>query len=150
MKLSNNFTLEELTVSQTAARRGISNAPPPDAIEELARLAAVLEQVRFMLGGKPIIVSSGYRSPELNAAVGGSATSAHMSGRAVDFTCPAFGDPWAIVNGLRDTRLPYDQLIYEFDSWVHLGIAPEGTAPRRQVLTIDSAGTHAGLLRKPA
>ena len=148
MKLSNNFTLEELTVSQTAARRGLPNTPPPNVVEELARLAAVLEQVRFMLGGKPIIVSSGYRSPELNAAVGGSATSAHMSGRAVDFTCPAFGGPWAIVNGLKDTRLPYDQLIYEFDSWVHLGIAPEGTAPRRQVLTIDKTGTHVGLLRR--
>lgn len=145
-QLSPHFSLAELTASQTAARLGIDNTPTPDVLAELGRLAAVLEQVRAGLGA-PLLISSGYRSPALNAAVPGSAkNSAHLYGRAADFTCPAVGSPRIVcmkINGM--PGLDFDQLIFEFGAWVHFAIAAPGETPRRQVLTIDGAGTRAGL-----
>jgi hypothetical protein len=144
--LTEHFTVEEFTDSQTAARKGISNVPPPISEEwkNLHRTANVMEQVRTILGDKPILVSSGYRSPAVNAAVGGSKSSAHMSGLAVDFSCPGFGTPKAICKKLEPhmKELGIDQLIHEFGSWVHLGLT--GGAPRHQALTIDNKGTRHG------
>jgi zinc D-Ala-D-Ala carboxypeptidase len=144
--LTEHFTLEEFTDSQTAARKGIPNVPPVGSPERanLMRTAETMELVRMMLGDKPVLVSSGYRSPAVNAAVGGSKSSAHMSGLAVDFSCPGFGTPKAICKKLepRMRELGIDQLIHEFDSWVHLGLT--GGAPRHQALTIDNKGTRSG------
>ena len=140
-QLSHYFTLSEMTISETAARRGIGNKPYPKALESLKRLCAFLDQIREHLG-HPIIVTSGYRSPEVNVAVGGSKTSAHCKGMAVDFTCPAFGSPLEVARAISAMGIEYDQLIHEYGTWVHLGLADK---PRRQMLTITKAGTRAGL-----
>lgn len=146
MTLTPHFTLEEFTDSQTAARKGIPNVPRADSQERknIQRTAEVMEKVRTLLGGKPILISSGYRSPKVNAAVGGSKSSAHMSGLAVDFSCPGFGTPRAICKKLEPhmKELQIDQLIHEFNSWVHLGL--RGGDPRQMALTIDTKGTRSG------
>lgn len=133
-KLTDHFSLEEMTASETAARRGIDNTPSPAIIKNLTRTAQLLERVRVLLGSKPILVSSGYRSPALNAAVGGSKTSAHMQGLAADFICPGFGTPLEICKLLDSLGVNFDQLIQE-GTWVHIGLAADGVKPRRQVLT---------------
>jgi zinc D-Ala-D-Ala carboxypeptidase len=145
-QLTPNFTLEEFTDSQTAARKGIHNVPPMGSPERanLQRTAEVMEQVRVILDDKPILISSGYRSPQVNAAVGGSKSSAHMSGLAVDFSCPGFGTPLQICKKLHPhmKELGIDQLIHEYDTWVHLGLT-SGT-PRHMAMTIDNRGTRNG------
>lgn len=139
-KLTDHFSLAELTASETAARRGIDNTPSPEIVKNLIRTVQLLERVRVLLGSKAILVSSGYRSPALNAAVGGSKTSAHMQGLAADFICPGFGTPLAVCQRLESLGLEFDQLIQE-GTWVHIGLAAEGVKPRRQVLTAKfSAG----------
>lgn len=139
MNLSPHFTLAEMTVSQEAARRGIDNTPPPAVVDALKRTCQGLEAVRVRLGCAPVIVSSGYRSPALNAAVGGSKNSQHMTGQAADIICPGFGGPAEVAAALRDSGIEYDQLILEFGRWVHISFAPN---PRRQALIIDRAGTR--------
>jgi zinc D-Ala-D-Ala carboxypeptidase len=145
-QLTPHFTLEEFTDSQTAARKGLNNVPPLGSPERanLMRTAEVMEQVRTILGDKPILISSGYRSPQVNAAVGGSKSSAHMSGLAVDFSCPGFGTPHAICKKLHSHMKPLgiDQLIHEYDTWVHLGLSTGD--PRHMALTIDNRGTRTG------
>lgn len=143
MRLSPNFTLAELTVSQTAARRGLSNDPPPLVLENLKRLAAALQQVRSLLGNKPILVSSAYRAPEVNALVGGSQNSDHMRGLAADFVSPSYGTPDEIIKAIVDSDISYKQVIREFDRWVHFAIPQVGEAPRKQALIIDRSGTRA-------
>lgn len=147
-RLTPNFTLAEFTDSQTAARQGIHNVPSPHGQEHanLIRLAQTMEKVRTLLGDKPILISSGYRSREVNAAVGGSKSSAHMSGLAADFTCPGFGSPRAICKRLEPhmQELGIDQLIHEYDQWVHLGLRPKDLAPRHMAMTIDRQGTRTG------
>lgn len=134
MNISQHFTLEELTHSQTAARRGIDNRPPESVLVNLRDvLCPGLEQVRALLG-KPILISSGYRSPEVNRAVGGSRTSAHMTGLAADINCPGL-TPAALAHIIKASDIEFDQLILEFDSWVHFGLADK---PRGQLLTIRS------------
>lgn len=128
MNLTQHFTLEELVFSQTAAREGIDNTPDDEVLGNLFNLAVFLEQCRSKLN-KPIFVSSGYRSPELNKRIGGSPTSSHMYGRAADITS-SYGTPKEIARAL--TGLDYDQLIVEFDRWVHVSIA---THPRKEILT---------------
>ncbi|MGL4648755.1 MAG: D-Ala-D-Ala carboxypeptidase family metallohydrolase [Caldilineaceae bacterium] len=140
MHLSPHFTLEEMTFSQTAARRGIDNTPTPEALEALKLTAQGLEAVRIRLGGAPILVSSGYRSPELNAAIGGSRNSQHMRGEAADFTAPGFGTPRMIVDALADSGVAYDQLILEFGRWAHISFVKTGA--RRHALVIDGTGTR--------
>lgn len=138
MKLSPNFSLDELTASQTAVRRNISNAPSTDVIRNLVRLAAALERVRAA-AGRPIAISSGYRSPALNSWVGGSSTSAHTLGLAADITCSGIS-PKALAMLIRESDIEFDQLIYE-GTWVHIGLST--LAPRRQVLTASFAGGKA-------
>ncbi len=111
--LSDHFTLEELTFSATAARKGLANVAPQPIIDQLILTADRMEKVRALLG-HPIRVLSGYRSPEVNKAVGGSKTSAHMTGHAVDFTCPGFGTPAQVAAHLAKHLTGYDQLIEEF------------------------------------
>lgn len=142
-QLSPHFSLEEMTFSQTAARRGIDNTPPEGVRQRLETTAARMEGVRRALGEKPIRVSSGYRSPALNDAIGGSDTSAHTLGWAVDFTCPGFGTPLQVAKALAESGIPFDQLIHEHGSWVHISFDPRG---RQQLLTIDRKGVRQGLL----
>ena len=141
MRLSDHFTLAELCASQTAARLGIDNTPSPEMVDALRRTAQLLEKVRALLG-KPILVSSGYRAPLVNRAVGGAANSAHMLGCAADFSCPAFGSPLEVAREIGQSDIVFDQLIHEFRAWVHVAWSPQ---PRRMVLTIDSFGTRHGL-----
>lgn len=130
MKLSPNFTLEELTHSETAVRRGIKNEANPVIQNNLTIVAANMESVRDLLEGNPIIISSGYRNMEVNRIIGGSVKSAHMLGWAVDFICPRFGTPKQIVDKLKDSDIKFDQVIEE-GTWVHISFAPER---RRQIL----------------
>jgi len=130
MNLSPHFTLAELTASDTAVRLGIDNTPSPEVLANLTRVAAMLERVRELVGS-PIRVSSGYRSPALNRAVGGAKDSAHMLGLAADITVPVMS-PKALALLIRESGLICDQLIYE-GQWVHLGLSLG--APRQQVLT---------------
>ena len=147
-QLTEHFTLSEFTDSQTAARQGIHNVPPASSQERknIQRTAEVMEKVRTLLGDKPILISSGYRCPQLNAAVGGSKSSAHMSGLAADFSCPGYGTPLHICKHLHShmKELGIDQLIHEYDTWVHLGLRATDMTPRHQALTIDSKGTRSG------
>ena len=140
MMLSPNFSLTEFTDSQTAARMGIDNDPPVELVPTLKATARCMEDVRDLLGGKPVLVSSAYRSPELNAAIGGSKNSQHMSGEAVDFTCPKFGTPEEIVQKIKDSPLLFDQCILEYYRWVHISFSARN---RRQTLIIDRNGTRA-------
>jgi len=144
--LSPHFSLTELTASDIARDKGISNAPSPFVVENLRRLAELLEEVRVLLGNRPVHINSGYRSPELNKAVGSSETSMHPFGLAVDFVCPSFGSPLQICRAIAASRLRFDQVIHEFGRWVHIGLGLPGAANRRQQLTIDGGGTHIGLL----
>lgn len=141
-RLSPHFTLEEMVASQTAARLGLDNTPPREMMATLKRTAQLLEEVRTLLGGRPVLVSSGYRSPAVNRAVGGAQNSAHMLGCAADFSCPSFGPPLEICRTIARSAIAFDQVIHEFRAWVHIAWAP---SPRRMVLTIDAAGTRLGL-----
>ena len=130
MNLTEHFTLEELTFSQTAERQKINNTPPLKVVAHLTTLAAGLEQVRALLGGS-IRISSGYRSPELNRAIRGAKKSAHLAGYAADFTCPSFGSPCEVVRAIAASAIVFDQCIYE-GTWIHISFDPDA---RRQVLT---------------
>jgi zinc D-Ala-D-Ala carboxypeptidase len=136
MYLTTHFTLAEMTTSQTAARLGLDNTPGPDGEANLRRVAEVLEQIRAIVGG-PIVISSGYRAPAVNAAVGGSSTSAHMKGLAADTNRPGL-TPRQFAEKIvpHMAELGIDQLILEFDSWVHIGLS--NGPPRHEVLTINS------------
>lgn len=130
MNLSEHFTLEEMLFSDTAQRLNIDNSPPLEVIAHLTVAANGMEKVRALLG-YPIRVNSGYRCPDLNKAVGGSKTSAHMTGYAVDFVCPKFGAPIQIVKAIAGSSIVFDQCIQE-GTWVHISFDPRA---RRQLLT---------------
>lgn len=137
MKLSEHFALIEFTRSATAARRGIDNTPSAEHLANLTKLAQKLEEVRALLG-HPIVITSGYRSPALNAAVDGSATSSHCHGLAADFHVPGFGPDQAVAQAIADSTLDFDQLIFEQtarSTWVHLGL---DARMRREILSWKS------------
>lgn len=139
MMLSPNFSRDEFTLSQTAARLGITNDPGPKEVKALLVTAQGLEIVRSLLGNTPILISSGYRSAALNAAVHGSAGSQHLLGEAVDFTAPKFGTPAEVMAAIVSSKTPYDQIILEFGRWVHISFSER---TRKQALVIDSMGTR--------
>lgn len=130
MNLTPHFSLAELTASDTAVARKIDNTPTPAIAANLTRLAGVLEQVRTLVGA-PIKVSSGYRAPALNKAVGGAANSAHVFGLAADISTAAIS-PKALARLIQQSDIVFDQLIYE-GTWAHIGLS--AGKPRRQVLT---------------
>lgn len=138
--LSPHFSLEELTTSQTAARRNLDNTPPAAVLEHLKATALRMEAVRALLM-RPILVSSGYRSAAVNAAVGGVANSAHVQGWAVDFISPGYGDPFHICKAIAASKIEFDQVIQE-GTWVHISFAP---TMRRQWLTKVGDGYQTGL-----
>jgi hypothetical protein len=139
MTISEHFTLEELSFSEAAARLGLDNTPGLGVVANLGLVAAVMERIRTLLGNNPIVVHSGYRSPEVNQAVGGAVTSAHCHGLACDFVCPAFGTPAEVALTILKSDVEFDQLILEY-GWVHVGLAQEGVLARRKALTKRSAG----------
>lgn len=122
MKLSKHFELAEFLVSETAARQGIANEPTPEVLDNLRRLCeSVLEPLRVKLG-RPVVITSGYRSPALNRAVGGSPTSHHLQGRAADLIVPGM-TPLVVCQAVHQLRLPCAQIIHEFGRWTHLAVA---------------------------
>lgn len=140
MKLSDHFTLAELTASQIATRRGLLNTPGPTQLDNLHRLAKKLEEVRALLQ-KPVVVLSGFRTEAVNHAVGGAKKSAHISGRAADLIAPSYGKVMDVFEAIRASGIAYDQLIAEHPGspnggWVHIAIAEH---PRRQALVFDGA-----------
>jgi zinc D-Ala-D-Ala carboxypeptidase len=142
MLLSEHFTLEELCHSDTAVARGINNTPPNSLMPNLNDLAQGLEEVRALLGNKPMHINSGYRCAELNKLVGSKSNSQHTTGCAADFTCAEIGTPHQIVEVIVASDIKYDQVIWEkfpHSEWVHISFSP---LDRRQALAIDEHGTH--------
>jgi putative chitinase len=131
MILSEHFSLEEATHSDTAIRLGINNQPDARQLENMKKAAIGMEQVRALLG-KSISVNSWIRLPEVNVAVGGSKVSSHMDGWAIDFVSP-FGNPYAVCKAIEASGIKFDQMIYEYGKWTHISFAPE---MRQQKLTI--------------
>ena len=141
MKLSPNFSLEEMTVSEIGARKGFDNTPNATEIANLVRMASLLEQVRAVLK-KPIIINSAFRSKAVNDAVGSKDTSQHRIGCAADIRVPGM-TPKEVVEAIMKTDIGYDQLIREFDSWTHISVPDmPSRPPRRQALIIDRQGTR--------
>lgn len=143
MRLSPHFTLEEFVVSQTASRAGLVNEPDANTTVSLRDTANHLEAIRSYLNNPAIIITSGYRSPEVNKLVGGSANSYHTFGLAADFIAPEHGTPLNICYHLSNfmERLEIDQLIYEY-TWVHVGFAKPGEDPRHQILSLTKSGGY--------
>lgn len=142
LKLSEHFTLDELIVTQV---RDVDNEPRSEIVlSNLRELARRMEGVRSLLESKPIIVTSGFRSTLVNKIVGGSPTSAHLSGHAADFICPGFGTPFEICEKIAGSDFLFDQLIFE-ETWVHLSFAPR---MRREVMTKRRHGTFVSGLRR--
>lgn len=139
MNLSAHFTLDELTHTD---HRELDNTPNEQELANLNRLAAFLEEVKTVLGGKPIMVNSAFRSKAVNDAVGSKDTSQHRVGCAADLRVPGM-TPDEVVKAVIASGIGYDQVIREFDRWTHVSIpnAANGT-PRRQALIIDKAGTR--------
>jgi hypothetical protein len=135
-----HFTLEELTHTD---HRELDNTPNDAELENLKRLAEFLEDLKVVLGGKPIMVNSAFRSKAVNDAVGSKDTSQHRIGCAADIRVPAM-TPDQVVRAIIASDLGFDQVIREFDRWTHVSIpnTPEAK-PRKQALIIDKAGTRA-------
>jgi uncharacterized protein YcbK (DUF882 family) len=140
--LTPHFTLDELTASETAERNGWDNSPNEQELENLKRLADFLEQVKVVMGGKPIMISSGLRTKKVNDAVGSKDTSQHRIGCAADFKVPSM-TPDEVVRKIIASGISYDQVISEFGRWVHISVPSNvDTSPRKQALIIDKAGTR--------
>ena len=139
MNLTEHFTLAELTAT---SHRQFENTPNEAETANLQRLAEFLEQVKTVLGGKPVMINSGFRCKQVNDSVGSKDTSQHRIGCAADIRVPGM-TPDAVVRAVIASGLPYDQIIREFDSWTHISVPnnAELTA-RRQALIIDKAGTR--------
>ena len=131
-----HFTLAELTHTD---HRTLDNTPDAVALANLNRLALFLEEVKVVLGGKPIMINSAYRSKAVNDAVGSKDTSQHRIGCAADFRVPGM-TPRQVVEACIASKLGYDQIILEFDSWTHISIPHTGSNPRGSRLIIDKFG----------
>jgi uncharacterized protein YcbK (DUF882 family) len=142
MQLSPNFSLEELTRSEAAARNGWDNTPNEAELENLKRLAALLQDVKAAVGGKPVLINSGFRSKQVNDAVGSKDSSQHRLGCAADLRVPGM-TPRQVVEACIEAKVPFDQIILEFDSWTHISVpnTPDA-APRGSKLIIDRQGTR--------
>ena len=140
--LTEHFTLEELIHSDAAVRHGWDNIPNGDEIANLTRLAQLLEQVKKAVGGKPVMINSGFRSKQVNDSVGSKDSSQHRIGCAADIRVPGM-TPRQVVDACIAARVPFDQIILEFDAWTHISISNTAElTPRRQALIIDKAGTR--------
>jgi zinc D-Ala-D-Ala carboxypeptidase len=138
-QLSVHFTLDELTHTD---HRQFDNTPNANELSNLIRLAGLLEDVKILLGGKPIIVNSAFRSKQVNDAVGSKDTSQHRIGCAADIRVPGV-TPDEVVRAVIASGIEYDQIIREFDRWTHISVPnTAGANPRRQALIIDRQGTR--------
>ena len=141
MKISEHFTLEELVYSDIAKRHSLDNNPDKLTISNLTRLAELLENVRTLFN-QPIRINSAYRSITVNSLLGSKPTSQHCLGCAADIRIDGL-TPDQIVKKIIKSDIQYDQLIREFDSWVHISIPNgEGYVARKQALIIDKTGTR--------
>ena len=142
MQLSPNFSLDELIRSEAAARNGWDNSPNEAEIENLKRLAALLQQVRAAVGGRPVMINSGFRSKQVNDSVGSKDSSQHRIGCAADLRVPGMA-PRQVIEACIAAQVPFDQVILEFDSWTHISVPNEpDAAPRGSRLIIDRSGTR--------
>ena len=139
MLLTPHFTLEELTATQ---HREFDNIPNSSEINNLKRLAEMLEEVKTLLDNKPVMINSAFRSKAVNDAVGSKDTSQHRVGCAADIRVPGL-TPDQVVKAIIGSSIAYDQIIREFDSWTHISVPnnPSGT-PRKQALIIDKVSTR--------
>jgi len=139
MNLSEHFTLEELTHTD---HREFDNTPNTNEMDNLKRLANFLEEVKTVLGGKPIMVNSAFRCKLVNDAVGSKDSSQHRIGCAADIRVPNM-TPDEVVKTVIASGIGYDQVIREFDRWTHISVPshPEDK-PRHQALIIDKQGTR--------
>ena len=137
-QLTPHFSLAELTITD---HREFDNEPNESETKNLQRLAEFLEQVKSLLGGKPIMVNSAFRSKQVNDAVGSKDSSAHRIGNAADLRVPSL-TPDEVVKLVIASDLQFDQVIREFDRWTHIAIPKEGETPRRQALIIDKIGVR--------
>lgn len=128
-KITENFTLEELCHSNTAVAKGLENIPNASQVENLKSLAINLLQPVRDLYGKAMVINSGFRSPEVNKAVGGSPTSDHMNGKSADVRTP---NPRELFKLVRNSGLSFDQLIL-YPTFVHMSFRSQNTN-RNQVL----------------
>lgn len=147
MKLTDHFSLEELTFSETASRKGFDNTPPKEAVNNLIRVSTLLEQVRKIIN-RPIQITSGYRCKELNQAIGSNESSQHRLGCACDFKVKGM-NPDEVVKAIIASDIQFDQLIREFyvkglsGGWTHISVPNDiYLTPRNQVLIIDAKGTR--------
>ena len=144
MQLSKNLALSEVTRSETAKRRGISNMPTPEHIENFKKLAEnVFQPIRDHFG-VPIRISSGYRSKELNAAIGGSSSSQHCKGEAIDIDMDGTTVTNKQIFDFVKANINFDQMIWEFGTdanpdWVHVSYNSDGPQ-RKQILKAVKAG----------
>ena len=139
MQLTEHFTLDELTHTD---HRELDNTPNEAETANIQRLAEFLEEVKTLLGGKPIMVNSAFRSKAVNDAVGSKDTSQHRLGCAADIRVPGM-TPDQVVRAVIASDLGYDQVIREFDRWTHISIPNEAArSPRKQALIIDKQGTR--------
>lgn len=149
-KFSKFFTLEELCVSDTAVLHNVSNVPGKAETKNLQDLAKlILDPVRIAVG-HPIKVNSGFRNVKVNRLVGGVSTSAHCYGLAVDIVCPRYGNAKKftqfVADYLKKNNIAFDQVIYEYGSWVHVGLKHPDGRQRNQVITINRNGTFVGIV----
>ena len=134
-----HFTLAELTHTD---HRSLDNTPNAGELANLQRLAEFLEQVKILLGNKPIMVNSAFRSKLVNDAVGSKDTSQHRIGCAADIRVPGV-TPNEVVKAIIASDLKYDQVIREFDRWTHISIPNSiHNTPKKQALIIDKQGTR--------
>jgi hypothetical protein len=139
MNLTEHFTLEELTYTD---HREFDNTPNASEMANLVRLAAFLEQVKSLLGGKPVMINSAFRSKKVNDAVGSKDTSQHRIGCAADIRVPGM-TPNEVVKAVISSNLGFDQVIREFDRWTHISVPnTKEMTPRKQALIIDKNGTR--------
>lgn len=148
MNLTPHFSLAELVASTRAQQLRIDNTPPADVIDRLRTTAEMLERIRATLDA-PIVVTSGYRCPALNRAVGGVSNSDHLNGQAADIVCPRYGTPEDVARTLAPlvSVLSIGQLILEGvggKRWVHVSTRVPDKASNR-VITITDRGTVAGI-----
>jgi zinc D-Ala-D-Ala carboxypeptidase len=134
-RLSEHFTLQEFLRSEAAARHGIDMTPSKEIVANLERLAnEVLEPIREAVG-VPLVITSGYRPPALNALVGGAPASDHMSGRAADFHAIGMSlEQLGRIVKKQAQSLPVAKAIWEFGQWIHIAIEPHGRVPSRRFL----------------
>ncbi len=141
MRLSNHFTLKEFTRSAIATQNNLPNNPSSEQIQNLRLVAHSMEVIRAMAGNIPIIPDSVYRSPEVNQYVGGSSTSRHMAGLAIDFTIAGYTVK-QVIDLIQMSNVPFHKCINEHDCWVHWSFPRLGEKAICQQWLKDSEGYH--------